>query len=133
MFPVNFEKARTARFVQALANGEPIGAVENADDMLALAGACFFAVLSNGEQLSQIAAKVAAQGLPEPIEHAESDQQMARIIGDVHAAVEFVANLTQSVYHDEYDASFDATVQALVNRSSGQLTVYPLMGFKDAP
>jgi hypothetical protein len=130
MFPLNSRKDRAVQFVQCLAEGTSIGRVQTVDEMVALAGACFFALMSHGPILRRMAAQMQNQALPESqaSEHAEADEEM--VFNDLHAAIEFSAHLTMLVHDGGYDQQCEPVVQCLVTQDDGQKRVLPVSGFK---
>ena len=129
MFPVNFSTQRSERITAWLANGEPIGVARTVDEMLALAGACFFAIMSHGPLLRKAAAETQGKTVaePQPNEHVEADDEM--VFSDLHAAIEFVGHLTMLVHDEEYDKAFEGIVRCFVTQNDGKKTVVQFQGF----
>jgi len=127
VFPITFQKARAERFLRCIEKGEPIGKVQTVDEMLSLAGAYFFALLSHGPLLRRTAAELAGERLPkdQPREHSEADEEM--VFSDLHAAIEFVGHLTMLVHDKQYDARFEPVIRCLVNQDK---QIRPIDGFK---
>ncbi len=132
MFPLNFRKSTAEKFLECLAEGKPLGVVHTIDEMIGLAGACFFAIQSHGPLLRKVAAE--AQGLPPPAdqaaEHKEADDEMIRT--DTLAAIEFAGYLTMLVKDGEYDDRCEETVGCLVGGDEGHPQVMAVAGFKKA-
>jgi hypothetical protein len=122
---INFDKAKAARFLDSLTKGKAIQGVETVDDILALGGACFFMAMSQGPVLYEEVdwAKVADA---EPEEGSEDT-----FIQEIHAAIEYYAQLMLLLADGEYDESFDACHRALVMLDEGNKTVIPIAGMRD--
>jgi len=133
MFPLNFEKARSQRYVECIAEGKPIGVVHSVDEMVAMAGACFFGLLSHGPLLRKAAGEMQGVALDPPgtREHAEADDAM--VYADTRAAIEFVGHLTMLIRDGEYDEDFEEQVRCLLSDADGQKQVAPVQGFKNHP
>lgn len=133
MFPLNFEKSRAERFLQCLATGEPIGKVHTIDEMVGLAGACFFALMSHGPIIRKMAAEMQGKELetPQTQEHAEADDEM--IFSDLHAAIEFSGHLTMMVKDGLYDDRCEELVRCFVSQDGDQKQLHQFEGFKDPP
>ena len=141
MFPLNFKKNRAEYYLNCLnaLGGESI-APEDAkgwtvNDMIGLAGACFFCLSSHGPLLKRAMAEMQGKTLsPEELhpEHKEAIDEM--IFNDIHAAIEFIGNLTMLVCDEEYDEEFEEFVQCGVTQegeTSKQVTA--IRGFKEFP
>ena len=129
MFPINFEKSRPARYLQCLAEGEPVGIVHTVDEILAMAGACFFALQSHGPLLRSLAAEMQGRSMdeaPHP-EHKEADDEL--VLSDLKCAIEFVGVLSRLVQDGEYDEQFEETVRCLVHQDGETPVVTPVAGF----
>ena len=50
---------------------------------------------------------------------------------ELTAAVEFCGMLTQKVVDQEFDDTFEPTVEALLSSAHGETKVHPVSGFKD--
>jgi hypothetical protein len=117
MIGISFDKARAEYLLDSLANGKTIAPASAAGwsqfDMLQLAGACFFAALSQGPPAAQ-----------------QTDEATFR--GDMHAAIEFYAYLTSTVRDQHYDEAFEPHLEATLGCGDreGQPQVAPIRGFK---
>lgn len=117
---IRFEKAKVEKFLDALANGTPIENVKSADDVLALAGACFFSALSRSASIEQ--------GAEDEDEESRSEDAF---IADLHAAIEYYAQLSMVLATGDYDQSFEPYHQAVVHvEADGTKTVVPIEGMK---
>lgn len=127
MFVINFNKERGQHFVDCLANGKPIKNPEggwSGNDMAALAGVCFAAVLSQGP--GQGAQDIDMSELPK--EHREfTEEQFFR---DIHAGIEFYSQLAMAIRDEEYDSRFEANVKAIVVDTGDEKKLFPFEGFK---
>jgi hypothetical protein len=121
---INFDKAKAERFLEGLTQGKSLSGVQTVDDILALAGACFFIAMSQGPALQQAVdwSKIGN------VDH--SDQAEDTFIQDIHNAIEYYAQLTLLVADGEYDENFDAQHRAIVMLDKGNKTVIPLEGMK---
>ncbi len=117
---IRFEKAKVEHFLSALANGKPIEGVKSADDVLALAGACFFSALSRSSSIEQ-------RG-----DDDESDEPRTEdaFIADLHAAVEYYAQLSMLLATGDYDQAFEPYHQAIVAVEGGEKTVTSIEGMR---
>lgn len=135
MFPVNFTKERAKYYLRCLDEGTTIEAEQangwTVDEMVGLAGACFFGLLSHGPLLRKAAADMQGRKLEpsETTEHQEADDEL--VINDIHAAIEFVGHLTTLVQDNEYDNSFEEIVRCGVTQE-GEVSrkVVPIQGYK---
>ena len=125
---VRFNKARAQHLLQCLASGTPIQPESGGwtgNDMVALAGACFFGALSQGP------ASFWSHEIPEHLhaEYREAEEEV--FFNDLHAAVEFYGHLTQLVQDGSYDSGFDPEVKALVTQEGDiHKTVQPISGIR---
>lgn len=121
---INFDKAKTAHLLECLTQRKPIDAIQGVDDVLALAGACFLMAMSQGPELQKAVdwSKVAP-------EQAESEGE-DNFIPDIHAAIEYYAQLSLLVAEDEYDEYFDPQHKAIVMIDEGNKTVIPVEGMR---
>lgn len=121
---INFDKAKAERFLEGLIKGKAINGVQTVDDILALAGACFFMAMSQGPALHQAVdwSKVGS------VDHA--DQNEDTFIFDIHNAIEYYAQLTLLVADGEYDENFDPQHRAIVMVENGKKTVVPIEGMR---
>ena len=110
----------------ALSNGTPIEGVRTRDEMLALAGACFYAAMSHGPDLHQGRDRDKA-----PVDYREATEP--GFYRDLHGAVEFYAQVAMMIRLGEYDNRFEPEARAILHAGAegdgGQ--VVPLQGFKD--
>jgi hypothetical protein len=123
--PINFDKAKAERYLASLNGGKPIGGVETIDDILALGGACFFMAMSQGPALQQAVdwSKLSAA------EQAEQGEDT--FIQDIHAAIEYYAQLTLLVVDGAYDENFEQKHRAIVMLEKGKKTVVPIEGMRE--
>ena len=125
---VKFDKARAQYLLKCLAAGNPIRPEQegwNGNDMLALAGACFFGASSQGP------ASFWPHDIPANLHPEYREAVEANFFHDLHAAVEFYGHLTMLVKDEAYDAGYDANVKALVTQEGDVLkTVHPVSGIK---
>jgi len=136
MFPVNFRKERAKYYLECLKNGKSISPEQPTEwtvtEMVGLAGACFFAISSHGPLLRTALAKRQgkASESSQTAEHREADGEL--ILNDIHAAIEFIGQLTMLISDQKYDEAFENFVQVGVSQD-GQLerTVIPLTGCKE--
>jgi len=136
MFPLNFNKKRAEYYLKCLDEGktiEPEQANWTVNEMVGLAGACFFGLLSHGPLLRKAAADMQGKKLEPPVatEHQEADDEL--VFNDLHSAIEFVSYLTRLVRDREYDNNFEEFVRCCVTQE-GQVTknVVPIEGCKSA-
>ena len=128
MIPIKFSKARAQELIQALARGTPVLAPDQkwtGNDMLALAGACFFAAMSHGPS------SFYGNGLAEPLNPQNQRAIEDKFFNDLHAAVEYYAHLTQLVRDDLYDEQHEPELRALVTQQGNVTkTIRPVRGFR---
>ena len=96
--------------------------------MLMLAGACYFAVLSHGpwqQRIKEIAGQEAPGEMPNELSEAIEETHTA----DLHAAIDFIFELTMRIIDGEYDDRYQECVRALLRGDTMQLT--PVEGFLD--
>jgi len=128
--PVKFDKAHALYLLDCLSTGKPIQPKDprgfTGDDMLALAGACYFGAMSQGpgawaQNVEAFQSKVK--------EHREAVSLNFETC--LLAAIEFYGVLTDLVKHEEYDARQEPKALALVgaNEIVGK-TFAPVRGFK---
>src|SRR5262245_38083433 len=120
---IKFDKARAEQVLDCLAHGKPIppGSARGwtAHDMVALAGTCFLAAMSQGPALYQHTdwSKV-------PNEHREAVEET--LFDDLHAAIEFYGQLSILVREKEYDAKgFAPRCEAVLWLEGGHKVVIP--------
>ena len=119
MFPLNFNKKRAEYYLRCLVEGktiEPEQADWTVNEMVGLAGACFFGLLSKGPLLRKAAADMQGKKLEpsEATEHQEAYDEL--VFNDLHSAIEFVGHLTMLVHDQEYDNNFEEFVQCCVTQ-----------------
>jgi len=123
---VQFNKARAQYLLQCLAAGTPIQPANEGwtgNDMLALAGACFFGALSQGP------ASFWCRDIPENLHPEYQEAEEGVFFNDLHAAVEFYGHLTRLVKDGDYDYGHDPEVKALVTQEGDvQKSVQPISG-----
>jgi len=124
---INFDKKKAERYIQALTDGKPIDAARNVDDILALAGACFFAAMSQAPALQKAVDWSELDRQPPE----EDDEEEDTFFADLHAAIEYYGQLTMLVASGEYDASFDPKCRAIVTIENGEKTVHPIEGERE--
>jgi hypothetical protein len=122
---INFDKAKAEQYLEGLTNGKPISDVQSVDDILALAGACFFMAMSQGPALHQ-GVDWSRLTAGEPTEQSEDT-----FIQDIHAAIEYYAQLVLLVAGGEYDDNFEARHRAIVMLENGKKTVVPIEGMHE--
>jgi NAD(P)H-dependent FMN reductase len=120
--PIDFDRDKGKRILAAVASGEPITGIRNVNDMLACAGACFFAAMSHGAELQK---NLTEQQHPE---HQEASEES--LFRDLYAAVQFYSQLFMWLHDGEYDRRFASKVKAVVWESPDGLQVRPVAGFK---
>ena len=121
--PIDFDKAKAQRFLDALERGKAIHGVETVQDMLMLAGACFFSAMGQGPELQKAVDWSKVDRKP------NKDQDT--FIADLHAAIEYYAQLAMLLAAGEYDESFDARHRAIVLVENGKKTVVPVSGMRE--
>jgi hypothetical protein len=134
MYPITFKKDRAAYFLDCLLNGGPMlhdpeQAGWTIDEMLQLAGACLFAVAAYGPIREATAAQL------QDWEHEHPEHQEAEIdtmMHDLHAAMEFMAQLTQMAYDGGYDREYEPVVRCGIQAVDTRIetSVIPVEGFK---
>ena len=123
---VDFDKSKAAYFIDCLANQKPIAPPNGAwtaDDMLALAGASFFVVMSHGPWLNR---DIDMSKLPP--EHREAKEET--FFEDIHVAIEYYGHLSMLVQDDEYDTQFEPRHRAVVFHDTEGKKVIPVDGVK---
>ena len=138
MFPVNFNKKKSEYYLDCIATGKNIEPQDPAgwtvNEMASLGGAFFFGILSHGPLLQRAAAEMQSKIIEteEHPEHKEATDEM--ICNDIHAAFEFIGQLTMLIKDEVYDEAYEEYIQCGVTQSgdtSKQLT--PMIGFKEYP
>jgi hypothetical protein len=120
---INFDKAKAERLVDALTNKKPIETPRDVDDILALAGACFYAAMSQAPALHK--------GVDwSRVGHEAQDEDQDSFFADLHAAIEYYGQLMMLVAAGEYDDSFDPRHKAIVMMQDDRKTVIPVEGVR---
>jgi hypothetical protein len=134
MYPITFRKERATYFLDCLLNGRPMlhdpgQPGWTVDEMLQLAGVCFFAVAAHGPVPSPTAAQLQEWDQEHP-EHREAE--IETMMHDLHAAMDFIAQLTQLAYDGGYDHQYGALVRCGVQAVDTRVeaSVVPVEGFK---
>lgn len=129
MFPINFDKAKTERFLNCLRTGSPVAGVQTVDDFAALAGACFFAIMSHGPIMRKVMAEAEGREYEEPAHPEHREAQEEEIYKDIHAAIEYYGQMTMLVADGQYDQHFEPQHKAAVSvDDKGELHVSVLSG-----
>lgn len=131
MFPVNFDRSKMQRYLASLSNASPINDVRTLDDFAALAGACFFAMMSQGPVWKKAVAELTGKPyeLPSHPEHREAQEH--EIYDDLHAAIEYYGQLAMMVRDGNYDEFFEPNHKALVGiDDDGGKLVRPISGVR---
>jgi len=120
---IEFDKAKAQRFLDALEKGKPIHGAESVQEMLMLAGACFFTAMGQGPELQKAVdwSKL----------NRKRNEDQDTFIADLHAAIEYYAQLTMLLAAGEYDQSFESRHYAIVLVEHGKKTVVPVSGMHD--
>lgn len=133
MLPINFDKETALRYLDCLINGKRIepGSDQpgwSVDDMLQLAGACFLASAVHAHELHRSMSKGSKE--PQHPEHREAETEA--VIHDLHAAIEFTAQMTQLAYDGEYDRDYEPFVRCRVQAVNTRVEteVVPIEGVK---
>ncbi len=128
---VKFNKTRAEQILHCLNTGTPItpsGDGWTGNDMLAVAGACFYAAMSQGPAsfwLRDISANLHT-------EHREAEE--LQFMNDLRAAVEFYAELTRLVRDEAYDDKCEVNVVAMATQEGEVSRSFtPVKGFKQTP
>ena len=139
MFPLNFKKKRAEYFLDCLANGKPISHDPEQpgwtiNEMVQLAGACFFVMMTHGPILQVEYAKMQGKKYAQPAnkEHAEAVDES--VFNDLHAGIEFAGHLSQLVCDAEYDQTWEDFVQCAVTQSCAteiKKSMQPFTGLKE--
>lgn len=128
MVGVTFRKAIAEYFIHCLDKQQPIeppGDKWTADNMLALAGACFCVVTSQGPRWLK------AQGVD--ISQLGEEQKEAveeSVVPELHAAVEWIADRCFDIVDGAYDEAFEADHRAMITVDGDERKVVPVEGFK---
>ena len=134
MYPITFRKDRATYFLDCLLNGQPVLHDPDqrgwtVDEMMQLAGACLFAVAAYGPIRETTAVQL------QDWEHEHPERQEAEIetmMHDLHAAMEFIAQLTQMAYDGDYDREYEPIVRCGIQAVDTRIetSVIPVEGFK---
>lgn len=125
---VKFNKARAQYLLRCLAAGNPIRPEQQGwtgNDMLALAGACFFGAMSGGP------ASFWCREIPANLAPEYREAEEATFFNDLHAAVEFYGHLAMLVRDGAYDEGYEENAAVLVTQEGDvQKKVQPVSGVK---
>ncbi len=128
---VKFEKARAEYYLRCLATGQPIkppGEAWTGNDMLSLAGACFFGAMSQGP------ASFWLKDIPEGLHPERQEAVEEHFDHDLHAAIGFYGHLTMLVADGQFDDPYASNVIALVSQVGDlQQAIVPIKGMKEYP
>jgi hypothetical protein len=104
---ISFSKAKAQEYLDCLVTGKAVVGPWTAENMLALAGACYFAVMSHGPvRLSDRDWETI------PAERREAAE--STFLTDLTAAVEFYAELCMRVRDGNYDRLFEPKLRGVV-------------------
>jgi hypothetical protein len=127
--PIVFDKKRAEEIMDCITHGKPIApdgkAGWNLYDMLAVAGACYFGVLSRGPQRIP-GTEIDLSKVPEEYREAHEDT----FVTEIHDAIEWYGNATMLVTDGKYDEGFDRIHKALVRRNGDEKLLIPIEGFR---
>jgi hypothetical protein len=121
MESIEVTKSHALKVIDALASGAPIsppGQAWRRVDMLNLAGACVFGVLSQGPIIGQ----------PD-LSHEQQVDSDRSFIQEVLGTVEVLSHIFQLLRDGEYDARFEPYIKAVVHEQAKK--VQAIEGFKD--
>ena len=128
---VKFDKARALYYLQCLKNGQPTNppnGVWTGNDMLSLAGACFFGALSQGPESFWL------KEIPEEMHPEHQELVEEQFDHDLHAAISFYGHLTMLVHDDQFDDGYESHVFALVSQEGDlERRLTPVKGVKGHP
>ena len=122
--PFKFDKARATEFLDCLANGKTIPAVDNQwtkNDMLQLAGACYCVVFSQGPMM--LPGKNQGDVGRRPSEYREAVQET--LTADILGSIEFQGNLSFMVLDDEYDKAHPPVLKGAINGATKKVIILP--------
>lgn len=128
---VKFNKQKAQYYLECLKNGRAIAPSDGGwtgNEMLAVAGACFYGAWSQGAQSFWL------RELPDEMhaEHREAAEE--KFDHDLHAAVALYCHLTMLVKDESFDEQFAPEVMALVSQQGDtKKSVLPLKGVKGQP
>ncbi len=124
---INFDKAKAERLLARLTQGKPIDGIQSVDDILALGGACLFLAMGQGPAIE----KAVDWSRVPPEQQPDSEEQEDTFVEDLHAAIEYYAQLTLLVANGDYDDYFDPRHKAIVMIEGGEKTVVPVEGMRN--
>jgi hypothetical protein len=114
--PVLFDKAKTERFLDCLASGEPIrppgGSGWTVHDVLALAGACRFVASTHEASLYLSPALEPTPPGGHPGHAGPAEESFG---ADLDAAIAWYSHASRMVQEGDYDQRFEPRHQALVS------------------
>jgi hypothetical protein len=135
MLPVSFNRDTAIEFFDGLMNGQPVRPASEpsgwtADEVLQLAGACLILLASYGLGLRDAGSQSRKGKAPQHPEHEEAE--METVMSDVHAAIDFAAQLAQLAHDGGYDTEYEPLVRCLVGaaESWAGASVVSVAGFK---
>jgi len=108
--PIVFEKDTATYFLDCIEHGKSINPPNgqwSVNNCLALAGACYFMVISQGPTTKD-GKKIDFDKLSDEKREALWDGHA----NDIHAAIQLYGNLTQKVKDAEYDAEYEPVFKA---------------------
>jgi len=121
---IRFNPTKADHLLQALSAGKTLDAPRNIDEVLALAGACFFHAMSRAPELHK--------GVDwERLGKKPKEQSEEAFLADVQAAIEYYAHLMMLVAVGEYEQNFTGPHEAIVLVQKDHKTVIPLAGTND--
>jgi hypothetical protein len=124
---INFDKAKAERLIARLTQGKSIDGIQSVDDILTLGGVCLFLAMGQGPALEKAVdwSKIPAEQQP------DEDEEEDTFVEDLHAAIEYYAQLTLLVANGDYDDYFDPNHKAIVLIEAGEKTVIPIEGIRN--
>ena len=126
VMPIQFDKSRAQYYLDCIRDGKAIEPNEegwNRYQMLQLAGALFFGLLTHGP-----AQATKSQLAEMSQEHQEATE--ATLFEDIHAGIEFSANLHMLVEDGEYDQHYREQVKLLVTQDEHGKRVQVVEGLR---
>lgn len=121
---IRFDPAKADLLLQSISTGKTIEAPRNIDEILALAGACFFHAMSRAPELHK--------GVDwERLGKKPKEQSEEAFLADLQAAIEYYAHLMMLVAVGEYEENFTGPHEAIVLVQKDHKTVIPLAGTAD--
>lgn len=109
---IKFDKKKAQALLDALENGEPIGRMESRSDILALGGACFFAVYAHGPA-------AAGEFDPSSMHREKIEAFESQHRADIHAALEYYARVMIELAQGDYDRFFEPVHRAMLQAVEG--------------